>query len=252
MHDASAHALEEQATSAVFRLVAPRCGARDHRGVHRRVPGAPPARAPAPAGGAAGGAVLPPAPRRPSFVDLVLRVRMPTARAEVAWPREIDQPWSRRIGPAALFLVREIERALGLPAEARRAQGRHRRRGAPQARAARGAGARRQLAREGGAHAGHERAESGAAPVRARHLVPGGPRRGPAGDRRGAPRPARRQQQAEVAFATGFSEVAAFTRAFRRWSGVAPSQFLRAQAAGRRRHRRSGRRHAAVVAITPR
>ena len=37
----------------------------------------------------------------------------------------------------------------------------------------------------------------------------------------------------EAAFAAGFSEVAAFTRAFRRWTGMTPSEFLRSSRRGR-------------------
>src|ERR1700722_10032016 len=122
MHDASAHALEERATSAVFRL-----------GL------APPLRLPAIIEEFIAASLVlrlrvllrrpveprevrfsRPRPADPSFVDAVLRVPVTygAPHVEVHWPREaLDQPMVAADPALHAILVREIERALGLPAE---------------------------------------------------------------------------------------------------------------------------------------
>jgi AraC-like DNA-binding protein len=237
MHDASAHAIEQRAASVVLRL-----------GL------APPLALPAlVAEYIAATLVLrfrallrdPVEPielrlsRRPfadpSLAEAIFRapIAYDSPRVEIHWPRHaLDRPLAASDPTLHFVLVRQLERALGLPAEAPAPS--HGRAGddviprlkrALRVELGRGDGSLGKVARAvamSGRSLERRLSERGTSFQAVRDEV----RRAIAEEllvARGA-------SVAEAAFAVGFSEVAPFTRAFRRWTGMAPSEFLRKKA----------------------
>lgn len=176
----------------------------------------------------------PPASGSPAPEIFHARVVYGSPRVEIHWPRRaLDRAFCASDPTLHLVLTREIERALGLsgePREAPPAQGHDdiagRVKRALRVALARGDGTlltvARMLAMSGRSLERHLSAR-GTSFQRERNAV----RRSIAEELLVA----RRANVTEAALAAGFSEVAAFTRAFRRWTGMAPSEFLRARTA---------------------
>jgi AraC-like DNA-binding protein len=238
MHDASAHALEERADAAVLRI-----------GL------VPPLRLPLAASDFIAAMLVlrfrvllrdpvepvevrlcrpPPAAPTPAPEIFGAKVAYGSPRVEVHWPRAaLDRAFCTSDPTLHLVLTREIERALGLPAEPRDhvhgrpsddVDGRVRR--ALRVALARGDSSLGVVARML-AMSGRSLERRLSAQGTSFQDVRDGVRRSIAEEllvARGA-------NVTEAALAAGFSEVAAFTRAFRRWTGMAPSEFLRARAA---------------------
>jgi AraC-like DNA-binding protein len=238
MHDASAHTLEERAATAVLRV-----------GL------APPLLLPAAVGDFLAAMlvlrfrVLLQRPVEPVLVRLSRPApdgrgiaagifRGPVAygapRVEIHWPRcVLDQALSSADPTLHLVLGRELERALGLPFEPRES---------PRARGDEDVAARLKRALRTALARGDTSLGTVARTIgmSGRSLERRLSARGTSYQEvRDAVRRSiteellvvRGANVTEAALATGFSEVAAFTRAFRRWTGMAPSELLRARAA---------------------